>query len=56
MSKETILENLKLDPTKEHLYVDNKLITSQKTFRAIKEEIKRDYENPLKIYTGFLYQ
>jgi hypothetical protein len=53
MSKETILENLKLDPTKEHLYVDNKLITSQKTFKAIKEEIKRDYENPLKNIHGF---
>jgi hypothetical protein len=48
------LDNLKLDPSLEHLYIDNELITSQKTFKAIKELIKQEYEKPSDNIHGFL--
>jgi len=47
------IEN-KLEPGKEHLYIDNKLITSQKTIKAIKEEIKKEYEKPEENIHGFI--
>jgi len=44
----------KLEPNQQHLFIDNKLVTSQKTIKAIKEEIKKEYDNPEENIHGFI--
>ena len=43
-----------LDPTKDHLFVSNDLIVSEKTTKALKDNVKNNYDAPTKNIKGFI--
>ena len=43
-----------LDPYKDHLFVSNDLVASEKTTKALKEYVKNNYDAPSKNIKGFI--
>ncbi len=43
-----------LDPSKDHMFISNELILSEKTTKALKEQLKKNFEPPTKNIKGYI--